>query len=336
MTFSNTAPITIPSSGNASPYPSTITVSGMGPLTTSLTVDLFNLTHTFPDDIGLVLVGPTGVALLLQDGAGDGTDTTNISYTLDDAGAADLPDTGAIPAATRRPAGYYTGHSFPSPGPGTAYSHPGPAGGGTATLASVFNGLNPNGDWNLFVVDFSSGDSGQFAGGWALNIEADGGTQSEAELLMRARIRHLSGNGGSTVEMRGRIQVVALRTFSLRGHIRHLESTTMSMRARLRRAFSFSMRASIQPRIRTTVAGMIYYVERTSQTHLNMLFYSSKDQGEQTMSMQARIEQSRRCRMTGHFVVAYAQGNSPLIVIRTNQTPGMVQTFAARAHVVKP
>jgi hypothetical protein len=172
QTFSNNAPIAIPNSGMATPYPSTINVSGVGTQLTNITVDLFGLSHTFPDDFGMVLVGPTGAALLIQDGAGDGTDMVNVSYTLSDAGAGDLPNAGAWGPGVYQPTAYYTGDSFGAPGPGLAYNHPGPAGGNSATFASTFNGTNPNGAWNLYVVDFVGGDEGQFAGGWAVNLTA--------------------------------------------------------------------------------------------------------------------------------------------------------------------
>jgi hypothetical protein len=174
--FTNTTPITISTgpANNGVPYPSTIAVSGVTgtiPSTPgSLKVTLNNFSHTFPDDMGLVLVGPTGAALLLQDGAGDNPDITGVTYTLSDDGAAQLPNLTAWTAGTYKPTGFYAGDSFPAPGPLTVYSHPGPAGGGTATFTSVFGGTNPNGNWNLYVRDFATGDGGSFAGGWSLEI----------------------------------------------------------------------------------------------------------------------------------------------------------------------
>ncbi len=178
--FTNATAITINDADVATPYPSNITVSGLGtsiPATPgSVQVTLNGFSHTFPDDVGIVLVGPTGAALLIQDGAGDDPDEVNVTYTLSDTGATVLPDAAAWPAGTYKPTAYFTGDAFPAPGPGTTYGNPGPAGAGTATFSSVFGGTNPNGVWHLYVVDFVGGDDGAISGGWSLTINAPSAT----------------------------------------------------------------------------------------------------------------------------------------------------------------
>ena len=60
-----------------------------------------------------------------------------------------------------------TADSFPAPGPVAPY----PA------ILGVFNGLSGaslNGVWKLYVVDDTSGDSGQIAGGYSVEITTDG------------------------------------------------------------------------------------------------------------------------------------------------------------------
>jgi subtilisin-like proprotein convertase family protein len=162
--FSNSSPITINDAATATPYPSSIVVSGLGnymPSTPgSVKVTLNNFSHTFPDDVGIVLFGPTGGALLLQDGAGAEPDMIGVTYTISDTGSTVLPDLTAWTAGTYKPTSYYDGDGFPAPGPGTAFANPGPAGGVTATFSSVFGGTNPNGTWSLFVVDFATGHTG--------------------------------------------------------------------------------------------------------------------------------------------------------------------------------
>jgi subtilisin-like proprotein convertase family protein len=172
--FTNSAPITINDADIASPYPSQINVTGLTgniPATPgSIKVTLNGYSHTFSDDVGMVLVGPTGAAFLLQDAAGDDPDMTNVTYTLSDDGAAFLPDDEAWTAGTYKPSAYFTTDVFPAPGPGAVYNIPGPSPDGNATFASTFAGTNPNGAWKLYVADFVDGDDGAISGGWSLEI----------------------------------------------------------------------------------------------------------------------------------------------------------------------
>lgn len=174
-TFTNPTPIAITDADVGNPYPSTINVTGLVGPVMSVKVTLNGYSHTFPDDMGMVLKGPTGAALLIQDGAGDDPDVSNVTYSIADSGAAVLPNLTAWTTGTYKATTYYTGDSFPAPGPLTAYGNPGPAGGGTATFTSTFNGTNPNGTWSLYVVDFIAGDDGDIAGGWTLEITATTG-----------------------------------------------------------------------------------------------------------------------------------------------------------------
>jgi hypothetical protein len=97
---------------------------------------------------------------------------SGVTYSFSDAGAAQLPEADAWGPGTYKPTTYFTGDSFPAPGPGTVYGNPGPAGSGTATFASTFGGTNPNGDWKLYTRDFVTGDGGSMAGGWTIEFSA--------------------------------------------------------------------------------------------------------------------------------------------------------------------
>jgi subtilisin-like proprotein convertase family protein len=172
-TFVNPTPITINDAAPASLYPSTITVPALSGYVSNVKVTLNGFAHTFPDDVGIVLVGPTGAALLLQDGAGDNPDMNGIPYTLTDDSSVALPDLTSWTSGNYKPTNYYFPlDNFPAPGPGTAYGNPGPAGAGTATFTSTFFGTVPQGAWSLYVVDFVGGDSGSISGGWTLQITA--------------------------------------------------------------------------------------------------------------------------------------------------------------------
>jgi hypothetical protein len=49
---------------------------------------------------------------------------------------------------------------------------PAPAPNGNSFL-SVFKGQNPNGVWELWVLDDTDDDTGKIAGGWSLEITAE-------------------------------------------------------------------------------------------------------------------------------------------------------------------
>src|ERR1051325_7013774 len=158
-TFANTNTITIPDHGAAAPYPSTIDVSGLGGLVSKVTVTLHGVSHGFPDDLDVLLVGPTGQKAVLMSDAGGGHLLSNVTLTFDDAAGA-LPDTGQILSGSYRPTDYDSGDSFPAPAPV----------GAAANSLAYFNGLSGNGTWSLYIVDDTTGDAGVIASGWGLDI----------------------------------------------------------------------------------------------------------------------------------------------------------------------
>ena len=169
-TLSNSGSITIPTTGIATPYPSAITVAGLSGTITDVNVTLNGFTHALPDEVGVVLVAPNGDALLLMDGFGNLAPAGGLNLTFDDSAAAQMPDTGAPTGGSWKPTSHYSNDSFPAPGPLLAYGHPGPALGGTATLASMFNGDLANGTWKLFIRDFAGTAFGSVTGGWSLSL----------------------------------------------------------------------------------------------------------------------------------------------------------------------
>ncbi len=185
-TFSNQQPIAIPVFGNASPYGSPIVVSGLAGSTTSVNVTVRGQSHARVNDIGIVLVGPTGAALLLQDAAGGSSGLSDVTTIFSDSGGASpLPNSGAWPSGSYKPTAY-AAESFPAPGPGTAYGNPGPVGGGTATFASTFDSLNPNGTWRLYARDFVASNSGSIAGGWTLQLQTSIGDVQEPQTTIES------------------------------------------------------------------------------------------------------------------------------------------------------
>jgi subtilisin-like proprotein convertase family protein len=156
----NPASISIPNSGAATPYPSAINVSGVTGPVTKVTATLHGLTHTFPGDLDVLLVGPGGQKVMLLSDAGGGTDVSNITLTFEDgAPAASLS---ALTSGTFSPTNSGTVDPFPAPAPAAPYG----------TALSAYNGVDPNGTWQLFIVDDAGGDVGTLAGGWSLKFTA--------------------------------------------------------------------------------------------------------------------------------------------------------------------
>src|SRR6266480_1805446 len=70
--FTNSSAITIPDSGAGTPYPSTINVSGTAGTISQVVVKLDGYTHTYPDDLDVLLVSPTGQKVIVMSDAGGG------------------------------------------------------------------------------------------------------------------------------------------------------------------------------------------------------------------------------------------------------------------------
>jgi len=171
FTFSNTNAIAVNDTGTppipGSLYPSSIMVSGLDFQSIShLSITLDGLTHSFPSDLDIVLAGPGGQLSMLMSEVGGNTKfpVTDLTITLDDLALNSLPIDSALTSGTFKPTRQNPTLSFQFPSPAPAGSSSAPA------SLSVFNGTDPNGTWNLFVVDESSPDSGTISSGWSMNV----------------------------------------------------------------------------------------------------------------------------------------------------------------------
>lgn len=166
FTFANNSPILVPATaGSAGPavlYPSIVSVSGLGGTVAKVTVTLFNLNLDSPVDLDIMLVGPDGfTGTILMAGAGGGVPgITDVTVSFDDTAANFIPKDVPLFSGTFRPTNYEGLENLPAPAPPTPPS----------IGLSVFNGMNPNGNWRLFVSADAATDIGQIANGWALSI----------------------------------------------------------------------------------------------------------------------------------------------------------------------
>jgi subtilisin-like proprotein convertase family protein len=155
-----TGKITIVDAAPANPYPSVLTVSDLTGTITDVNVTLNGLSHTYPQDVAVLVVPPAGQPVVLMGKTGGSVAANNLRITLDDQAASSLPASGALSSGSFKPTSYKSANLFDAPAPGGAY----------ATVLGVLNGQNPNGDWKLFVMDDAIQDIGAINLGWSLAI----------------------------------------------------------------------------------------------------------------------------------------------------------------------
>ena len=167
-TFSNNGQIDIPgtgTSGPANPYPVTIEVAGFkkGKIL-DVNLVLLELSHTRPDNVDVLLAAPGDRdALVMSDVGGDDLfSVLDVTLTLDDEAALDLPIGSQLSGGSFKPTNNSAGDGMPAPAPE-------PSG---AVALSTFDGGNPNGQWELYVADDLGNFSGSLDGGWTLQITA--------------------------------------------------------------------------------------------------------------------------------------------------------------------
>jgi subtilisin-like proprotein convertase family protein len=177
--YSNATPVTINTTGTltnptvAATYPSQVTVSGMTGTTTRVAVTLRGLSTSRLSDLDFLLVGPGGEKYIFLSDAASST-----NGTLDDKVLVFSDDAfGTVPGA---PADFIVNYK-PTSGDGTADTFPAPAPAGpynqpptVPTFAGVYNGINPNGTWSLYVADDINNNASSLNTGWSLDVTTSG------------------------------------------------------------------------------------------------------------------------------------------------------------------
>jgi subtilisin-like proprotein convertase family protein len=141
------------SSGIAGPYPATQTVAGETGVVTDVNVVGNGFTHSHPDDVDLLLVGPRGQSVMLMSDACGSHDVANYFWRWDDEAALAMPDSGSTnvcSAFSYRPTDHTGGDSLPAPAPQAPYG----------SALSAFDLTDPNGDWRFYIADDVGGDEG--------------------------------------------------------------------------------------------------------------------------------------------------------------------------------
>lgn len=154
----NTGVVVINDNNLALPYPSELTLSGLTGLALNVEATLESLSHTFPEDIDMLLMGPQGQSVILMSDAGGGVDLVNVRLVFDDDATAGLTSA-AIASGTYQPTNRAGADNFPFPAATNLLG----------TNLAVFAGTNPNGVWKLFVGDDANTDAGVITG-WSLRV----------------------------------------------------------------------------------------------------------------------------------------------------------------------
>ena len=157
-TRTNTAAITINDNAAATPYPSSISITGMAGTVSKVVVTLQGFSHAYPEDVDAILVGPGGQKVGLLGAAGGATAVTGLTLTFDDDASGQLSD--PMTTGTWQPSGSVA--SMPGAAPAAPYG----------TALSDFIGSTPNGTWSLYVADAAAVDDGSISTGWKLSVTA--------------------------------------------------------------------------------------------------------------------------------------------------------------------
>jgi uncharacterized repeat protein (TIGR01451 family) len=185
--FANSSAIAINDFSPATPYPSSIEVSCVPSPLTGVTVTITNLSHTYASDIDMLLVGPSGQAVMLMADAGDGNPINGATLRFSDAAPAFLWQSGTIVTGVYKPTDYGLIDDLPAPAPPRPY----------ASALSSLVGTDANGTWSLYVADDNYADTGIIAGGWSLTLTW--GTNAPAVLGSST----LQGNGSYASTLQG-------------------------------------------------------------------------------------------------------------------------------------
>jgi hypothetical protein len=179
QTFADTSLMAIPRTGTfgkANPYPSIIDVSGfVNGAITDVNLTLHGFGHTAPGDVDILLVPAhlPGLNAIVMSDTGSDPDVGFITLTLDDQAAAELPENpvSGLVGGTFKPTNFGAlADIFPDQTPSGN------------SLLSVFNGSNPNGPWQLLIVDDNLTNTGQLSEGWSLQITAQGDRQIQEQV----------------------------------------------------------------------------------------------------------------------------------------------------------
>lgn len=152
----------------ASNYPVLLTVSDVTGQVSEIRVALYDVYHSRPADLDILVVSPARKSVLVMSDAGGASPLpgeTAIDLTFTDSASRTLPQS-AINPGVYRPTNYDNDDFFP--GNDVPFDAP-----SDTTLMALADD-DPNGTWLIFVVDDTRGSIGGVAGGWGMTFVTGG------------------------------------------------------------------------------------------------------------------------------------------------------------------
>lgn len=170
--FTNSSPLNFSGGQTVS---SVITVDGYTGAMLGVRVSLTGVTAPVPDNIDVLLVDPDGTAYVLMGDTGGANALTGATLTFEDTAGQSLPDAAAITVGQNyKPTNCLPGvTTFGGGAPSAPYIEPGCGPTLSNTMASAFGGMNPNGNWTLYVRDDNGVDplgATNSIGGWGIQF----------------------------------------------------------------------------------------------------------------------------------------------------------------------
>ena len=163
-----------PTQGTSFPYGNHISVSSFsrGSRIQDVNLTLKGFTHTFPDDVDMVLVHTKGTSTrnrTIMSDVGGSIDVNGANITLDDEARFNnfMPNDGPLVTDRYFPTNVNQAFddNFPAPAPDNTTRN-------ADAKLSGFDGQKANGSWDLYMRDDAGGDCGKIAGDFSLQIQA--------------------------------------------------------------------------------------------------------------------------------------------------------------------
>jgi subtilisin-like proprotein convertase family protein len=140
-----------------------------------VSVTLTGVTSPTPSNLDVLLVSPDQHSVLLMSDAGGTGDLDHVNLSFGDGATGALPQSEQITTGNYKPSNYAGNDGALDT---ISLAPPEPPADRPTTFAAAFSGGDPNGEWDLYVIDDETGGTSTVAG-WSLTVATSTGTLAE-------------------------------------------------------------------------------------------------------------------------------------------------------------